>query len=134
MEELEEEELSLLVDDVGRERARNLTTDLLLYLQQSQYYKLQVLWTDPPGRAHENSIFSRRAKVDVLLQHQCCTSSCMSACLNNLMFLSRLPEFHKICESSHLPCNPIPALSVHILSSHQQASPFSLFFPVLSPL
>ena len=42
MEELEEEELSLLVDDVGRERARNLTTDLLLYLK-SQFYKMQVL-------------------------------------------------------------------------------------------
>ena len=42
MEELEEEELSLLVDDVGRERARNLTTDLLLYLK-SQVYKMQVL-------------------------------------------------------------------------------------------
>ena len=37
---------------------------------------------DPPGGAHENSIFSRRAKVDVLLQHQRCTSSCMSAGLN----------------------------------------------------
>ena len=44
MEELEEELSLLEVDDVGRERARNLTTDLLLYLQQSQFYKLQVLW------------------------------------------------------------------------------------------
>lgn len=32
MEELEEELSLLEVDDVGRERARNLTTDLLLYL------------------------------------------------------------------------------------------------------
>ena len=44
MEELEEELSLLEVDDVGRERARNLTTDLLLYLKQSQFYKLQVLW------------------------------------------------------------------------------------------
>ena len=44
MEELEEELSLLEVDDFGRERARNLTTDLLLYLQQSQFYKLQVLW------------------------------------------------------------------------------------------
>ena len=68
---------------------------------------------DPPGRAHENSIFSRRAKVDVLLQHQCCTSSCVSAGLNNLMFLSRLPEFHTIMETksvSHLISHAIPSL------------------------
>ena len=40
--EEEVEELSLLlvlVEDEGRERARNLTTDLLLYLQ-SQFYRL----------------------------------------------------------------------------------------------
>ena len=81
MEE-EVEELSLLLDE-GRERARNLTTDLLLYLGY-QFYKLQILWnmTFKPGRAHENSIFSGRAKVYVFLQHQCCTSSCMSAGLN----------------------------------------------------
>ena len=45
MEE-EVEELSLLlvvlVEDEGRERARNLTTDLLLYLQ-SQFYRLQII-------------------------------------------------------------------------------------------
>ena len=67
----------------------------------------------PPGGAHENSIFSRRAKVDVLLQHQCCTSSCVSAGLNNLMFLSRLPEFHTIMETksvSHLISHAIPSL------------------------
>ena len=45
MVEEEVEELSLLLvdDDEGRERARNLTTDLLLYLK-SQLYKLQILW------------------------------------------------------------------------------------------
>ena len=45
MEE-EVEELSLLLvlveDDEGRERARNLTTDLLLYLQY-QFYRLQII-------------------------------------------------------------------------------------------
>ena len=48
--------------------------------------------------------------------------------------IARIPYNYgdKICEPSHLPCNPIPALSVYILSSQQPASTFSLFFPVLS--
>ena len=141
--EEEVEELSLLVDE-GRERARNLTTDLLLYLKY-KFYKLQILWNmterDSPGRAHENSIFSGRAKVDVFLQHQCCTSSCMSTGLKikmnpmfkDIMLRYQLSKFHKMMEdkiseaSHHPPCNPI-----WVFLSSWLLFPYSSLIPVLS--
>ena len=83
-EEFAEEEL---LCELGRERARNLTTDLFAYLRPSFQVSSNCnlsSGTDQhistlPGGAHQHGVFPRRSKVDVLLQHQRRTSGCVPA-------------------------------------------------------
>ena len=113
-EELAEEEL---LCELGRERARNLTTDLFAYLRPSFQVSSNCNFsggTDQhistlPGGAHQHGVFPRRSKVDVLLQHQRRTSGCVPAGLqnDNEDFIFGGQIVRQISQTFHLPCNLI---------------------------